>query len=136
MAWLEPKTDWVSTDRFNIQDYNRIKGNLEYLHDRAEKLYHRFQIQNMGSDKADYSVFFYADEFNLFEENLDIINQNVFMQDYGESQTFFDNGQFIQWDELNRIESAMFSMSRILDRQEAGLRRLAFRLGNMKGVAV
>lgn len=136
MAWLTPKTNWIITDRFNIQDYNRIKGNLEYLHERAERLHHKFSIRNMGSDKADYSVFFYADEFNLFEENLDIINQSVFMKNYGQSQSFFDNGPFIRWDELNRIESAVLEMNSILDRQEAGLKRLAFRLGNMKGVAV
>lgn len=136
MAWLTPKTDWIITDRFNIQDYNRIKGNLEYLHERAERLHHKFQIRGMGNDKADYSVFFYADEFNLFEENLDIINQSVFMKNYGQSQSFFDNGPFIRWDELNRIESAVLEMNTMLDRQEAGLKRLAFRLGNMKGVAV
>lgn len=136
MAWTDPKTDWVDTDRFNIQDYNRIKGNLEYLHEKAEKLHHKFQIHDMGEDKADYSVFFYADEFNLFEKNLDIINQSVFMNNYGSLQTFFDNGPFIRWDELNRIESAILSMYSILDRQEAGLRRIAFRLGNMKGVSV
>lgn len=136
MAWLTPKTDWIITDRFNIQDYNRIKGNLEFLHERAERLHHKFPIRGMGSDKADYSVFFYADEFNLFEENLDIINQSVFMKNYGQSQSFFDNGPFIRWDELNRIESAVLEMNSILDRQEAGLKRLAFRLGNIKGVAV
>lgn len=136
MSWTDPKTDWVDTDRFNIQDYNRIKGNLEYLHEKAEKLHRKFQIHDMGEDKADYSVYFYADEFNLFEKNLDIINQSVFMNNYGSLQTFFDNGPFIRWDELNRIESAMLSMYSILDRQEAGLRRIAFRLGNMKGVSV
>lgn len=26
--WQQPKTDWQSSDFFNIEDYNRIKGNL------------------------------------------------------------------------------------------------------------
>lgn len=134
MAWIEPKTNWVSTDRFNIQDYNRIKGNLEYLHKRAEELYLTIEIQNMGDEKADYSAYFYANEFNLFEQNLETINQNIFTQDIGVAQTFFDNGPFIQWGELNRIESATLAMLELLNRQAAGLRRLSFRLGNMKGV--
>lgn len=32
MAWVTPKTNWVDGDYFNINpDYNRIKGNIEYL---------------------------------------------------------------------------------------------------------
>ena len=31
MAWVEPKTDWVSIDYFNVDDYARIVGNLKYL---------------------------------------------------------------------------------------------------------
>ena len=30
--FIPAKTNWVSSDRFNIQDYNRILGNIEYLH--------------------------------------------------------------------------------------------------------
>lgn len=135
MSWQEPRV-WAADDRFNISDYNRIKGNLEYLHEKAEELYHIFQISNMGSDKADYSAYFYASEFNAFEQNLDTINQNIFSQDFGVRQTFYDNGPFIQWEELNRIEDAILSMYQLLERQETVLRRLSFRLGNMKGVAV
>lgn len=134
MGWIEPKTNWTRDDRFNIQDYNRIKNNLIYLHEKAQALYQVFQIQDMGEDKADYSVFFYADEFNLFEQNLETINQKIFTQDYGMTQAFYDNGPFIQWDELNRIESATLTMMELLNRQEAGLPRFAFRLGNVKGV--
>lgn len=136
MIWIKPKTDWVSTDRFNIEDYNRIKGNLEYLHRKATEITKLFDILDMGSDKDNYADYFYASEFNLFEQNLEIINQNILSQDYGTAQVFFDNGPFIQWEELNRIESATLSMKDILDLQAAGLRRLSFRLGNMKGVAV
>lgn len=135
MSWQEPRI-WTADDRFNITDYNRIKGNLTYLHEKAEELYHAFQISSMGNDKADYSAYFYAGEFNAFEQNLDTINQNIFSQDFGERQTFYDNGPFIQWEELNRIESAMLGMYELLGRQEAVLSRLSFRLGNMKGVAV
>lgn len=135
MPWLEPKTNWdKDTDRFEAEDYNRIKGNLNYLHERAQELYRKFEIEDMGSDKEKGPSFFYADEFNAFEQNLETINQIVFTQNYGESQAFYENGPFIDYAELNRIESAIFSMFDILNRQELGLIKLSFRLGNMKGI--
>lgn len=135
MSWQQPKTDWMD-NRFNINDYNRIKENLEYLHEKAQNLYHIFQVEDLGANKADYSEYFYADEFNAFESNLDTINNNIFSQEIGEKQTFFDNGPFIDWEELNRIESASLIIYRMLNRQEPALRRLSFRLGNLKGVSV
>lgn len=135
MAWIQPKTNWAVGDRFNISDYNRIKGNLNFLHERAEELYQDFNIINMGADKG-YSEYPYAREINNFEKNLETINENVFTQDFGDRQTFVPNGVFITYDELNRIESAILNMYNLLDRQKAGLIRLAFRFGNMKGVQV
>ena len=136
MTWSTPKTNWESTDRFNISDYNRIKNNLEYLHEFANTLYLSFSIADMGENKESYADFFYADEFNLFEDNLKVINQTVFTQDIGYAQRFYDNGQFIKYDELNRIESAILSIYEMLNRQKAGLKVLSFRLGDMKGVRV
>lgn len=133
MAWTTPKTDWKSTDRFNISDYNRIKGNLEYLHEFAEELYLPFSTEDMGDNKESYADYFYADEFNLFEDNLKILNQNIFTQNFGIAQKFYDNGPFIQYGELNRIESATLSMYDLLTVQKKNLPRMAFRLGNAKG---
>ena len=132
MAWTEPKTDWVSTDRFNIQDYNRIKGNLEHLRDKAAELLPAFELQDMGEEKTDYAGFFYADEFNLIEKNLETVNRNTFLQDYGELQTFFDNGPFIKWDELNRIESAILRIYNNLQSQHDGRRMFTFMLGTRR----
>ncbi len=145
--WKTPKVNWKPTDRFNYYDYNRIKRNLEYLHEMAVSLYKQFSIFDMGEDmdagladgiyvSSPYELLFHADQFNLFEKNLETINKNVLVQDFGESQTFYPNGVFIQWDELNRIESAILKIRGILDSQKAGLRRLSFRLGDMKGVKV
>lgn len=135
MAWIQPKTNWAVGDRFNISDYNRIKGNLNFLHERAEELYPDFDIINMGADKV-YADYPYAREINNFEKNLETINDNVFTQNLGATATFYSNGAFIQWDELNRIESGILSIYEMLNRQEAGLSVLSFRLGGMKGVRV
>lgn len=134
--WHTPKTNWQPTDPVNIEDYNRIKNNLEFLQERATQLYAAFEIQDMGADKTSYKDYYYADEFNRFEQNLDSINKNIFTQDYGPTVRFFDNGPFIDWQELNRIEGAILQMNEILDNLEAGLARLSFRLGNWKGVKI
>ena len=33
--WQEPKIDWLATDSFNFEDYNRIKNNIAYLRKMA-----------------------------------------------------------------------------------------------------
>lgn len=135
MAWIQPKTDWAITDRFNATDYNRIKNNLNYLHDYAERLYDEFEIIDMGADKG-YSDYPYAREINNMEGNLETINLHVYKQNIGSTATFYSNGAFIQWSELNRLESGILSIYSLLSRQQAGLITTEFRLGNMKGVKV
>lgn len=135
VEWIEPKTDWSTGDRFNIDDYNRIKNNLTYLHEYANELYMPFDTEDMGED-ATYPIFWDVDKFNAFERNLDEINKQIYTQDFGVSQTFYPNGVFIQANELNRIENAMLSMKDILDRQKAGVRRLPFRLGQYKSIRI
>lgn len=134
--WHTPKTNWKATDRFNYVDYNRIKNNLTYLHDLAQEVYKQFSIVDMGADIEDYTGWFTAAAFNAFESNLETINKNIFTQDYGVSQRFFNNGQFIKWDELNRIESATLQMNDILERQKVNLRKLPFRLGAFREVRI
>ncbi len=135
MPWVQPKTDWNASDRFNMTDYNRIKGNLNFLHARAEQFYSDFGIIDMGEDKG-YADYPYAREINNFEKNLETINKSVYTQDIGDTATFYSNGAFIQWNELNRIESATLRIYEMLNRQEAGLPVLALRLGNAKGVKI
>lgn len=134
IEWKTPKTNWVETDRFNVLDFNRIKNNLEYLHFKASLMYKNFQLSNMGEDITSYESYWDVMFFNAFEENVEIINRIILTKDYGISQRFFENGPFIKWDELNRIENACLQMKNILERQELGLRKLSFRLGSMKGV--
>lgn len=134
--WHTPKTNWKATDRFNYVDYNRIKNNLTYLYELAQEVYKQFSIVDMGADIEDYTGWFTAAAFNAFESNLETINKNIFTQDYGVSQRFFNNGQFIKWDELNRIESATLQMNDLLERQKATLRKLPFRLGAFREVRI
>lgn len=134
--WREPNVNWLPTDRFNYVDYNRIKNNLEYLHEKAVELYSQFSIKDMGEEIKVYSTYWDVDIFNLFEQNLETINKMILTQDFGEYQTFYPNGAFITYDELNRIENAILSIKLLLDGQRVGKKRLAFRLGTFKEVKI
>lgn len=136
IKWKPPKVYWVETDRFNIVDYNRIKGNLEHLHEKACELYGDFFVENMGPDKLSYSEWFRASECNKFENNLDAINDAVFTQDFGKKVQFYENQPFIMWHELNRIEGACLEIFRLLTEQKMNKPRLSLHFGNRKGVRI
>lgn len=135
MAWIEPKTDWTSSTRFNIEDYNRIKNNLTYLHDVALVRIGTFDIEDMGSDLVvgvDESKNWDVNVFNAFENNLHTISNKIINADIGGKKTFYENGVFPDFAELNRIESVMLRNKNALDNLSAGLRRIPFKFGQFK----
>lgn len=133
--WREPKTDWTADDVFNLKDYNRIRNNLIYLNKIISNIWREFSIEDMGNDPTSHKYIWKAKYFNAIEENLEIINQHsLIVKNYGYKQTFYNNGVFIGFSELNRIESATLQMKQIIDGWEAGFRRLSFRLGAPKGL--
>lgn len=136
IIWKKPKVSWKPTDRFNWEDYNRIKNNLKYLHERAVFLVKPFEIEDMGDDITSELELWPVDVFNKIERNLEKIDKNTYNTDYGEKQTFYENGVFIQWNELNRIESATLSINDMMNRQEIALRKLPFYFGRFKEVRI
>lgn len=140
MAWTTPKTDWhgglnadglYEGDRFNAVDFNRIKNNLTYLRDLAITMYTEFSIVSLGKDRtpADY---FYADEINQLEANLVTINQNSLKRSYGTAPTYIENGNTMDYKELNRLESATLDLYNRLTNQSEGRRMFTWNFG-MKG---
>ena len=139
MAWSTPRTDWVVTDRFNITDYNRIKNNIQWLLDKAEELLIiEIDYTDMGSDVSGYTGLRSASQFNAFEDNIDTVNETVLYKDYGDTKTFYTNGQFIDYVELNRIESATLGIRATVDGLEAGIsnKHLAFTLGQYNALKI
>lgn len=126
--WQQPKTDWQSSDFFNIEDYNRIKGNLNEIRQQALILWPDFEFEDMGEDKTYSDYGFYVDEINRFEVNVDHICDGVFPFAVGERKTFYENQPFIDWKELNRIEEACRLMYSNIQGRINGRRRLAFTL--------
>lgn len=139
MTWETPKTDWSGEvvdgvyvgDRFNAVDFNRIKNNLEYLRELAVKMYEEFTIHSLGSDRTPVD-YFYADEINKLEENLKIINSKSLKRSYGTAPTYVDNGNTMDFKELNRLESAILDLYDKLTNEYEGRRMLTWNFG-MKG---
>lgn len=142
MEWVTPKTDWQASydengnytgDYFNIEDYNRIIGNLTYLKALADTLFLPFTMADMGSEKT-YSSMIYASEINVIEDNLEAINQNTYGFNIGEKVAYQVNKGTPLWSELNRIESACLLLYKTLTAHKNALPRFAFTLGGQKGV--
>ena len=133
MAWETPKTNWVKTDRINYADYNRIKNNLAYLRDMAGQLYEGFSI-TVDPDKDKYSLWPYPSEINRLEENLETIRSRTYPFQTGQKRTYYGNVPTIDWQELNRLESACKLIHDNLQGQAEGKRRLSFRLGGLRGL--
>lgn len=139
MAWQTPKTDWSGDvvdgvyvgDRFNAVDFNRIKNNLEYLRELAVKMYEEFTIHSLGSDRTPKD-YFYADEINKLEANLTTINSKSLKRSYGSAPTYVDNGNTMDFKELNRLESAILDLYDKLTNEYEGRRMLTWNFG-MKG---
>ena len=135
MAWIEPKTNWTSSSRFNIEDFNRIKNNLIYLHDVALVRVGAFEIESMGEDLyvgEDEYKNWVVEDFNAIENNLHTISNKIMDADIGTKKTFYENGLMPDYVELNRIESVTLRNKNALDNLSAGLRRIPFKLGQFR----
>jgi hypothetical protein len=140
MAWETPKTNWYgytdeqgvyTGDRFNAVDFNRIKNNLEYLREFSVQVYEDYFITSVGEDKT-YEDYFYADEINQLEENLNTINNNTIKRPYGRAPWYTANGKTMDFTELNRIEGAILDLYNRLHNEFEGRRMLTWNFG-MRG---
>lgn len=140
MAWTTPKTDWkvsydsdgvYNGDRFNYADFNRLVNNLKELRELSIKLYNEFAITTTATKNV--TSYLYADDFNKIEENLEVINTNTLNRDYGDTQTYYANGNTFDYKELNRIESAMLDLYERLSNQYNSRRMLTFNFGTREG---
>ena len=131
MAWITPKTDWTSSDYFNVEDYNRIRGNIQYVYEYALRLYKVFGIDVMQERTLGGAVA--AELLNDVENNLDKIVENTYnLIEYRPSKSFEPGQAAWNYDDLNRIERNLLLINAMLESQEAGLRRLAFELGGVQ----
>lgn len=104
MAWTQPKTDWKINDRFNVEDWDRIRYNIDEIHYLVKNLFKPVEVEAMVGKTI--LSFMYARDLNAIESNLDALNAASINLAIGEKMTFVDNGPGITYIELNRIEKA------------------------------
>ena len=94
-------------------------------------MYEEFTIYSLGSDRTPKD-YFYADEINKLEANLTTINSKSLKRSYGSAPTYVDNGNTMDFKELNRLESAILDLYDKLTNEYEGRRMLTWNFG-MKG---
>ena len=135
MAWTEPKTNWTKDDFFNIEDYRRITNNIMYLKDFLDSLFYGLSDLQLMSEK-NISEPIYAREINDIENNIELLNIETYKLEIGDTKEYFPNQRTMDFNELNRIEKAMFDIYTKMKKHKELLTRLSFRLGNQKGLKV
>ena len=135
MEWIEPKTDWTSESFFNYYDYNRIIGNLAYLKAYLDTLFINLTNTSLGEEK-DLKSLIYAREFNAIEYALEKLNLETYNFNIGYVKSFQDNKHTFNWNELNRIESAILLLYKTMIPHKENLMKIEFTLGGQKGFKV
>jgi hypothetical protein len=112
LSWTAPKTNWTKNDRFEVADWDRIRFNLEAMHNLAVNLFEAVEIA--ATKNKTVLSYLYASDLNTIENNLEAINAASVKLGIGERKTFTPNGSSIDYTELNRIESACLSIYRAM----------------------
>lgn len=131
MEWITPKTDWKPTDKFNVSDFNRIIGNTQLVSEAISSMKRHFDIEQMGNNLS-YESVFDADAFNAIESNIDNIAKYSEYHKNDVKRSFYENGKFITYDELNRIESIILEFDGKIDGWLFARKKIPFVLGRSR----
>ena len=132
MSWTTPKTNWANGDRFNIDpDYNRIKGNIEYLVELSKMMYADYDTPTLETAIA--NGFPKVSFFNNVVHSTQAILSNCYSPQGAKSmRSYVSNGIVWNADELNAIERNHLLLYNALTQQKSVIRRLQITLGGVK----
>lgn len=128
MAWQTPKTTWAERDSFCLDpDYERIRGNLMYLQQRAAAITQKPDYAKM----QDYTVdgIPLAEFFNRVEDNLSALAAVVQQRPEYSTRSLLPGDLVWDWRDLERIEGMLLQIHNDLNAIESGQPKLAFCLG-------
>jgi hypothetical protein len=134
-VWQAPKTNWQNGDYFNLSpDYQRIKGNIEYLYEISQLLYPSYKMYELYMYTIDQ--FPRADFFNTIVYDIDLINSNTLGKNnplFKTMRTYVSNGTIWDKDDLNIIEENTKMLFRELkEKHYDNVPRLSIKLGAKK----
>ena len=131
MAWITPKTNWVNGDRFNLYpDYNRIKGNIEYLIELSKTLYLEYDTPTLENHTTlDFPT---ASFFNNVVDATRAILSNCYSPiGTKDMRSYTSNGLVWNADDLNAIERNHLLLYNAFTQQKSSIRRLQYTLGGV-----
>lgn len=133
---LTPYTAWTiqydsegeyTGDFFNVEDYDRIKQNIEYLREYAYFLYGGFTMRGMVAVTVE--SYGYASTIDALDATLEAIAANTFRPpDMLPVKQWRGNQPPPGADDWNRIENTCLLLFEQFERQSACLPKLAFEL--------
>ena len=132
MAWTIPKTNWADGDYFNLNpDYNRIKGNIEYLIELSKEMYPEYSAPEL--ETADITGYPKVTFFNNVVNSTKAILNNCYSPNGAKPmRVYSSNGGGWNAAELNAIENNHLLLYQALTGQKSGIRRLQMTLGGAK----
>lgn len=134
MEWIQPKTDWSANDYINYSDYNRIRNNIMYLAEKAQSLYPNFSLVTT-IPQVTRSTYAYAEIWNKLEDAAqEIVDKTYPLPSAGSKKTFQVYDPYINYVELNRLESLTLRYESLFKSMENTGERLPFTLGNYGGI--
>ena len=122
MSWVTPKIDWISSNYFNIEDWDRVTGNVEYLTDQYE--YFQLRLEYLGDlnlDKGIYSLP-YVTLINILERSLtqlfNVLDDHVILQIDWAGKTWYDrkdesytsNPNYTDWIRWEKLLAEVYSI--------------------------
>ena len=131
MIWIIPKTNWNNSEWFEISDWNRIKGNIEYIQDLISELYPNYSVLSVPIIPIiNRQTLFIPSLHNAIEDNFELIGMHVPISFISvNTRKFFDNNNTWDFNDLNRIESITFQYHNAMISQRANIPTLEFELG-------
>ncbi len=136
MKWIPPKTNWkiqrdekgnYQGDYFEIEDYQRICNNLEYLRIQMKKL--GYPIQEIRFPVVAKTDFCTAEMIGAIEEGVQALAVGVFCDMVEPRKQWIANGSAPMAQDLNRFERTTNTVYRLILQQQMALPKLAIRLG-------
>jgi len=138
VSWIAPKTDWKETyssdgtytgDYFNLDpDYNRIKGNIQYVKDYSLKLYADFPLitmQTVTIDEIPLNTF-----LNNIVNNVTLLETSLYKPPTDQPMKTYTGG-LAGWNasDLNIIEGNILKLYNAIVGQWNILNKLSYMMG-------
>lgn len=116
MSWITPKTDWTVLDYFNIEDYNRIKGNIEYLVEYAKNI-NLDLVLPFALENATIETVPKVSLFNSIVYDTDYIRNSLSQNivGYRDMRTYTEKGSAWNYSDLIIIENNIFLLKQRMD---------------------